>query len=102
MTSGVPVVHSAIEGSDELFGSNPPLRFFADVDEAIAVVRDLLALPPSELDAIAAEARALAFSRFTILNGLRYMIQVLESSRCVSLGVKVDSPKNPWLSLEQL
>lgn len=102
MSSGVPVVHSVIEGSPLLFGTDPPLRFFAGEDEALAAVRDLLARPQEELDALGEAARALALSRFTILAGLRYMVQVLEASRNAALGLHVEPPRNPWLPFEQL
>jgi hypothetical protein len=102
MSSGVPVVHSMIEGADKVFGDEPPLRFFVDEVDALGQVRDLLSRPQLELDALGRSARLLALSRFTILDGLRYIVQVLDAVRQDSLGLSGDAPHNPWLPLEDL
>lgn len=98
MSSGVPVVHSALRGSELLFGERPPLRFFRDEDHALATAKELLSLSQRELDAIGEIARGLALSRFSMRFALRYMVQALESVRS---GV-VNAPRNPWLPFEQL
>lgn len=101
MSSGVPVIHSAVEDSRLLFGQDAPVRFFSSTSDALEAAKDLLARSQRERDEIGLRARDFALEKLTILRGLEYMIHTLESKRGAQERERTSTPvMNPWLPFD--
>jgi hypothetical protein len=101
MSSARPVIHLKDDGYDEVFGRDPGVFWFHDVEEAwrqFHLVMDHYA----EAQEAAQRAEALARQHFTTYHAVSYMVRVLGSLAASREGQRVSLVPNPWIGRERL
>jgi len=94
MSSGIPILHSAIEGSDRLFKRCKELIFFENSTEAMQLSRNLLNKEQLELDEIGKYLADYANRYFTGRMRFSYIVKVLSEFLPENEMSKVI---NPWI-----
>ena len=97
MLSGIPIVHNYEEGFDELWKSNPGLKFFKSVDEAWELTELLLSKNINEINEIGYNLSKYALNNLTHLIVFKYMVNVLKNL-CMKNKGQIDTVEitNYW------
>lgn len=103
LSSGVIMVHNYENGFEEIFNKIDYPFFFKDFDQAWKIVKSLLAKSQEELDELGRRYRNFALVNLTMIQNLKYMIEVLHS-----YNINKDNRKmlkripNPWIKNPQI
>ena len=101
MSSARPVIHFKDEGYDEVFGSDPGIFWFHDVEQAWREFRFVMD-HYSDAQRAAQLAQELARQRFTTYHAVAYMVQVLDALAAGREGTAPSVTPNPWIGKVRL
>jgi len=101
MSSARPVIHFKDAGYDEVFGSDPGIYWFRDVEQAWRQFRFVMDHYTEAQDA-AQCVQELARQRFTTYHAVAYMVRVLDSLAAGREGTASSVVQNPWIGKVRL
>lgn len=93
LACGIPLVHSAFEGSGEILPDVGTWQFFNDTRGAVAAIDRLLTMDPAELSCLSLRGRRLAEA----LSCDRVIGYILECAKSIRDGENPRVIPNPWL-----